>query len=66
MCNGDNELYDLKRDPAETRNLYHEASARETRDALQARLTEWQQSIDDPLLKLDAGRPIESGPNVGQ
>ena len=65
MANGLNELYDLKNDPGETKNLYHNGQVTKTRDALQAKLTAWQESIDDPLLKLDA-RPVEPGPNVGQ
>jgi uncharacterized sulfatase len=60
MSNGLNELYDLKTDPGETQNLYRRPKARETRDELQARLTKWQESIDDPLLRLDADRPIEA------
>jgi uncharacterized sulfatase len=60
MCNGLNELYDLEHDPGETKNLYHARSARAMRDELQARLTKWQESINDPVLKLDAGRPIEN------
>jgi uncharacterized sulfatase len=66
MCNGLNELYNLRDDPGETRNLYHRRAARAMRDALQQKLTEWQKSIEDPVLVLDAGRPIEPGPNVGE
>jgi arylsulfatase A-like enzyme len=66
MCNGLNELYNLADDPAETRNLYYRPAARATRDALQQKLSEWQESIDDPVLVLDRGRPIEPGPNVGE
>jgi uncharacterized sulfatase len=65
MANGLNELYDLKDDPGETRNLYHAPKAQQARKELQAKLTAWQQSINDPLLKLDT-RPEEPGPNVGQ
>jgi arylsulfatase A-like enzyme len=66
MSDGSNELYDLKDDPGEGRNRYYDKSAFAERDALQMKLTAWQQSIDDPVLKLDAGRPIEPGPPVGQ
>jgi len=66
MSKGANELYNLKNDPGETRNRYHDKKVADTRDALQARLTKWQESIDDPVLKLDANRAIESGPPVGQ
>ena len=45
------ELYNLKEDPGETRNLYNAPAHRAIRDQLQSRLTKWQQSIDDPLLK---------------
>ncbi|MGB7159603.1 MAG: sulfatase-like hydrolase/transferase [Tepidisphaeraceae bacterium] len=62
VASGLNELYDLKNDLGETKNLYHDAKARAARDDLQTRLTAWQLSIDDPILKLDA-RPIEPGPN---
>src|SRR5688500_17496655 len=62
VATGMNELYDLKKDPGETNNLYHDAQARATRDDLQSRLTAWEQSIDDPILKLDT-RPIEPGPD---
>jgi uncharacterized sulfatase len=60
MCNGLNELYDLENDPNESKNLYRSRQAREARDGLQARLTKWQESIDDPILKLDADRPVEA------
>jgi uncharacterized sulfatase len=62
VASGMNELYDLKNDPGETKNLYHDAQARAARDDLQLRLTSWEESIDDPILKLDT-RPVESGPN---
>jgi uncharacterized sulfatase len=45
------ELFDLKADPEELRNLYNEPTHREMRDALQTRLTAWMRSVDDPLLK---------------
>ncbi|MCI0621645.1 MAG: sulfatase-like hydrolase/transferase, partial [Acidobacteria bacterium] len=45
------ELYDLKADPYEMRNLYANSDYRAARDKLQQRLTEWQRSIDDPLLR---------------
>ncbi|MCI0363529.1 MAG: sulfatase-like hydrolase/transferase [Phycisphaerales bacterium] len=44
------ELYDLKNDPGETKNLYQNSPQRPVRDELQQRLTEWQRSIDDPIL----------------
>jgi uncharacterized sulfatase len=51
FCNGLDELYDLQADPGEKKNLYSNPEARATRDALQKRLTEWQTSIDDPILR---------------
>jgi uncharacterized sulfatase len=45
------ELFDLKADPEELRNLYGDAVHREVRDDLQSRLTEWMRSINDPLTK---------------
>ncbi len=48
-----NELYALKNDPDETLNVYAQPSMKGIRDQLERRLTEWQRSIDDPLL---AGR----------
>jgi uncharacterized sulfatase len=66
MSNGGNELYNLKDDPEERRNRYYDKQARDVREQLRERLTAWQKSIDDPVLKLDANRPIEMGPPVGQ
>ena len=51
FCNGLDELYDLQSDPGEKTNLYWVPTAKATRDEMQARLTKWQQSIDDPILK---------------
>jgi len=68
---GGNELYDLKNDPEELHNLYHDwrrgpletdsGQSRRVanpyapvRDSLQKRLAEWQRSIGDPALELDA------------
>lgn len=44
------ELYDLKNDPGETRNLYATPAHAGVRADLQQRLTDWQRSIDDPLV----------------
>ena len=60
LANGLNELYDLKNDPHERKNLYNSREARDVRDALQEKLTAWQKSIDDPLLS----NPLNT-PNVG-
>lgn len=50
-ANGLNELYDLGTDPGEKTNLYARPAHRKVRDELQTKLTEWQRSIDDPLLR---------------
>jgi uncharacterized sulfatase len=45
------ELFDLKDDPEELRNLYGEAKHREVREQLQMRLTTWMRSVNDPLTR---------------
>jgi uncharacterized sulfatase len=50
FANGTNELYDLKSDPGEAKNLYNSPAAAKVRDELQEKLTAWQKSIDDPIL----------------
>jgi len=50
LTSGMDELYDLKNDPGETKNLYDAPSAAAARDALQQQLTAWMRSINDPLL----------------
>ncbi len=49
-ADGLDELYDLKNDPDENRNLYGAAARGAVRDDLQRRLTAWMRSIGDPLL----------------
>lgn len=66
MSNGENELYDLVSDPREKQNRYYDQRAFPIRDELQSKLTAWEESINDPILKLDANRPIEMAPPVGQ
>jgi len=39
------ELYDLRQDPGETRNLYREQSADAVREDLEARLVEWRRGL---------------------
>jgi arylsulfatase A-like enzyme len=51
FAEGLDELYDLKDDADERRNLYNDEKHRATREALQRRLTGWQRSIDDPILR---------------
>jgi uncharacterized sulfatase len=45
------ELYNLEDDPGESRNLYGAAKHAAVRAQLQQRLTAWQKSIADPLLR---------------
>lgn len=45
------ELFDLKEDPEELRNLYNDEKHRTVRDELQVRLTAWMESVNDPLTK---------------
>jgi uncharacterized sulfatase len=45
------ELYHLSADPSETRNLYRDSSHWSIREQLQTRLTQWQRSVGDPLLR---------------
>lgn len=60
-ANSLDELYDLKNDPGETRNLYTAEAQRPVRDQLQARLTAWMRSLHDPLLSTGAAAaPIPS------
>ncbi len=44
-----NELYDLEDDPAELRNLSQHPDYRAVREALEGRLVEWMERVDDPL-----------------
>jgi uncharacterized sulfatase len=54
FANSLDELYNLKEDPTENRNLYENSEFQNVRDRLQKKLTAWQRSIDDPILrKLD-------------
>ena len=48
---GADELYDLRNDPGETRNLFNEPRHARTQAALQKKLLRWQRSIDDPILR---------------
>lgn len=48
---GADEMYRLRDDPGELRNLYTVPEFARAKARLQKRLTEWQQSIDDPLLQ---------------
>lgn len=48
---GADELFKLRDDPGELRNLYAVPEFAKAKARLQKRLTDWQQRIDDPLLK---------------
>lgn len=50
VSTGLDELYDLKNDPDEAKNLYNDPQHNEVREQLQQRLTQWQRSVHDPLL----------------
>ncbi|MBI3878380.1 MAG: sulfatase-like hydrolase/transferase [Verrucomicrobia bacterium] len=62
--NGLDELYDLENDPDERKNLYANPQHETVRAELQAKLTEWQRSIDDPVLHAEAGKtyPVQRVP----
>ncbi len=49
--NFQDELYHLAKDPGEAKNLHGDANVRKVRDDLQERLTAWQRSIGDPILR---------------
>ena len=51
LTSGMDELYDLKHDAGETKNLFDEPKAAAAQDDLQKRLTVWMRSIHDPLLR---------------
>src|SRR5262249_53794893 len=53
---GLDELYDLDNDPGELVNLYNNPKYQKVRDEPRARLTAWQRSIDDPLLRDPRGK----------
>jgi len=59
-ANGMDELYDLKNDPGETRNLYGNAMHAKVRDELQQRLDAWMKSIDDPLARSSAAELVDN------
>ncbi len=45
------QLFDLRADPGELKNLWNAPEQRERRRALETRLRQWMRSIDDPVLK---------------
>ncbi|HID06528.1 MAG TPA: DUF4976 domain-containing protein, partial [Armatimonadetes bacterium] len=46
---GQHELYDLRDDPGEERNLYGNPEVRDVQDELTHRLAEWQRKVGDPF-----------------
>ena len=48
---GADELYHLRDDPGETRNLFNDPGHARTQAGLQKKLLRWQRSIDDPILR---------------
>jgi hypothetical protein len=61
-ASGLDELYDLKNDPGETKNLYSAVEHKTVREKLQQRLLSWMESVDDPLLKPASGVPTALTP----
>jgi len=51
FSDGADELYHLRDDPGETRNLYNDSRYERTQAGLQKKLLRWQRSIDDPILR---------------
>lgn len=49
--NGQHELYDLRNDPGEERNLYGDPSAKSVQEELTERLREWQKRVSDPFAR---------------
>ncbi len=45
------ELYDLRNDPNEERNLYGDPSVKAVQEELTERLRQWQKQINDPLVR---------------
>ena len=56
-----NELFDLKRDPGERRNLYGKAAHAKTQQALEARLDDFFERYADPKWDLWSGGSSKSG-----
>ena len=48
---GADELYNLRDDPGESRNLYNDPRHERTKADLQKKLHRWQRRIDDPVLR---------------
>lgn len=50
ISDGLDEFYDLRKDPGELNNLFKDPEYREQFITLQARLAQWQRSINDPVV----------------
>src|SRR5439155_7615776 len=61
FTNGLDELYNVQDDPDEKKNLFRDPASQDMRKELQQKLTAWQQSFDDPILKIP-----NSTPRVGE
>ena len=51
-CCCEDELYDLRRDPHETRNLIHHPDYREMARELRTRMADWMERTHDPTLRM--------------
>jgi choline-sulfatase len=60
VASGLDELYNLKNDPGETRNLYKAPVHRAVREDLQKRLTSWQQNIKDNVAHMRIEEAVRS------
>jgi hypothetical protein len=45
---GSSQLYNLEKDPGETRNLINDASAKSIKQKLHTQLAQWMRETDDP------------------
>jgi uncharacterized sulfatase len=61
LINNANELYDLKNDPGEKRNLFEKPATAEIREQLEAKLLKYQESIHDPMLSNPLNTPAVGG-----
>jgi uncharacterized sulfatase len=62
LVNSQDELYDLKNDPGEKRNLYNKPAAKEIQEQLQSKLTKRQEELHDPMLTNPLNTPAVGGP----
>lgn len=55
------ELFDLKLDPAERKNLFGKSVAKEIFEKLKAKLSKWQEQTDDPFRCMPGGVLLDTG-----